>query len=82
MQLLPIVLMGLGPVITYVSDKKSIKKVATENMWWEVNIKKVPKLKTERTYLVSYQDLNGNWISKYCIFTKKDMVWQEEIVKE
>jgi hypothetical protein len=78
MQLLPIVLMGLSPVITYVSDRKSIKKVAIENMWWEISIKKVPKIKIERTYLVSYQDINGNWCFRYCVFTKTGLEWRNE----
>jgi hypothetical protein len=82
LQILPFTLVGLVPILTYLNDKKSIRKVAMENMWWEVNIKKASKINNDRAYLVSCQDIKGNWISRYCVFTKTGMEWQEAIQKE
>ena len=81
-QILPFTLMGLGPVITYVNDRASIRKVAKDNLWWDVSIKKISKIFEERTYLISYQDMDGVWCSQSCKFTKTGMEWQEAIQKE
>lgn len=77
LQLLPVVLMGLTPIVTTIRDKKMIVKYAKEKLWWDISIKKVKKYKSNRSYQVSYQDLNGAWFSRICTITKTGIEWEE-----
>jgi hypothetical protein len=82
LQFLPLALMGLAPILNYGKDKKTIQKLAQENLWWDISIKKVSKPNKDRTYQVSYQDLDGKWYSKYCVFKKTGMEWEEEVLQK